>query len=155
MISLSKCARIAVAVFFVTTGGMASAQFSSHHMQETEGVLKGEMPLPSGLYRPRPFILAYSAAYGEQVIPVQEESLKARFEVKLKPGVYYLFFVLDGYEPTCHVAYIDPGEVVSYNPKQGEPILILDYISATPKREYFQMPLRQIQLPTVYPLPPQ
>jgi hypothetical protein len=153
MIGLSTCARIGLAFFFFTVGGIVSAQSSSRSEQEATGVLKGELPIPPGLARPHPFILAYSAVYGEQVIPVEEQSLTARFEVRLRPGIYYLFFALDGYEPTCHVADIGSGEIVLYNPKRGEPILINDYVTP-PKKLDLQLPSRYIQLPSVSPAPP-
>jgi hypothetical protein len=154
MIGLSRCVRISIVVVFFAAGAMAYGQFAQRSEQETEGVLKGEFALPAGIVRPHPFILAYSATYGEQVLPVEERSLTARFDVKLKPGTYYLFVALDGYEPTCHVADILAGEVVLYNPKLGKPITIIEY-TVKPKKVDLQTPLRHVQSPTVTPIPPQ
>jgi hypothetical protein len=157
VIDFLRCTRtlMALAFLFLTIGGRVSADSSSNSERVATGVLKGEMSLPTGLARPHPFIVAYSAVYGEQVIPVKEHLLTAQFEVRLRPGIYYLFFVLDGYEPTCHVAEILAGEVASYNPKQGQPILIKEYTTSPNKKKIdLQTPLRQTELPTASPLPP-
>ena len=124
------------------------------------GVLKGKLTIPLGLFRGQPFILAYSATYGEKVIPVEEKGSIAKYEVRLKPGVYYIFVALDGYEPTCHVAEVDPDKVVEYNPRLGAPleIKIKDYFSRPEgKVETWQAPIvtRPISPPQTNPRPPQ
>ena len=142
------------ALFFLAISCTTFAQFPTYPLKELPGVLKGNLTLPGGLARPHPFILAYSAAYGEQDIPVEEDGLTARFAINLKPGIYYLFVALDGYEPTCHVADISGGEVVVYNPKLGPDILIKEYIRAVPT--VVQLPLFGRPLPALElsPLPP-
>jgi len=82
--------------------------------------------------RPRAFILVYNAAYGEQTISVEEREAIGRFEVDLKPGAYYVFVALDGYEPTCRVVRITAGKVAEYNPEVGPAVEIEDrYCTAT------------------------
>jgi hypothetical protein len=117
----------------------------------------GEGGVSQEATRATPFILAYSAEYGEQKIPVDDEGAIARFAIRLRPGIYYLFVVLDGYEPTCHVADIGAGEVVLYNPTIGNPVVtnVINEYTVRPKKKDLQLPWRHVQLPAVSPIPPQ
>jgi hypothetical protein len=156
MTSLAMCKRgIAAALFLIIPCGLF-AQLPSNTAQEPAGILRGEMSLPSGLFRPHPFILAYSASFGAQTIPADEHGFTARFEVKLRPGTYYIFVALDGWEPTCYVAEIVAGEVIVYNPKLGPAIMITEYGPAPVRTEFWQLPPFGRLLPTLElsPLPP-
>jgi hypothetical protein len=143
-----------VAALFLTTIGLSYANSSSPSQQVPTGILKGELHFPEGRAGSHPFLLAYNAAYGEQVIPLQEHDLTAGFEIKLKAGTYYLFVALDGYEPTCHVAEILEGQVVVYNPTLEPGGMISDYYVPIVKT-IWQLPLRRsVQGFEISPLPP-
>jgi hypothetical protein len=147
-----------IVCFFLIAAGTMLAESNQHH--ESLGVLKGELSLPSGLFRGHPFILAYSATDGEKIIPVKEKASIATYEVRLKPGVYYIFVALDGYEPTCHVAEIDPDRVVEYNPTLGHPLelKIKDYFGSPEGTvQNWRVPIRTrpISPPQSDPQPPQ
>jgi hypothetical protein len=142
-----------VAALFLTAIVPSYAGSSSRSEQVPTGILKGEIQLPAGSGRPHPFILAYNAASGEQVIPLQEHDLTAGFEIALRPGIYYLFAALEGYEPISHIVEILEGQVVVYNPQLEPGDLITEYTRA-PSKIIWQLPLRRPRGFEISPLPP-
>ena len=144
MSDLSNCLRHGLRLFSLGIACTMFAQSSYHSSEQTSastGVLKGELSLPSGLARPHLFILAYNTTYGGEVIPAKEYESTERFEVNLRPGLYYVVVHVSGYEPTCHVLRIEAGKVVEYNPKAGAPLQIDDYYGTTTEGPAYPVPL--------------
>lgn len=142
-----------IAALFLTSVNPIHSASALQNEHIATGILKGELRFPEGRAGTHPFLLAYSAASGELVIPLQEHDWTAGFEIVLRPGIYYLFAALEGYEPISHVVEILEGQVVVYSPQLEPSGLILEYTRA-PSRINWQLPLRRPPGFEIFPLPP-